>query len=1036
MSLLGRVARPITTVVAALTLVFLALFGGGCGRSDFGYDLDDLVDAPFDPFDGFVDAPIDGDLPDVPGRVVSLEVTPLIERLTVGQRLQFRARGLLADGTSVDLTNAVGWSSNLPSVVTIRGDGLAEARAAGSARIRASFGELFAEADAIVTDGNFVDLVIDPSFADLPVGGTQRFTLNAVFADGTAIDVTASAAWRVEETTVATVSGGLVTAIAPGATTLRADFRERTAFAKIAVQERALTAVEISPFAPRIGVGVSVRLRATAVYADGTRADVTSSATWEIGDAAIARLSFDAIGTSATGITPGTTSLRAVFGGRTGTSPLTVTGGTITGIEISPSAATIAPGSKVSLTATANYSDGTSVDVTASAAWKSSDPSVAGAAAGSVSGVAAGTATITAEFGGAIGSATITVSPARLLSLAITPNPASVPLGSRVSFVARGTYAGGSVRDVTADVSWTTADPSVATISNAAGSKGLATPVAVGKTLVRAQLDGVEANATLEVTAAVVTAIRITPDPLSLVVGTRAFARATATYSDGTSIDVSTTCTWASDATATATVSNGAGSQGQVTAVAVGSTTIRCTQGGITGRARVEVTGAVLEQVTVSPVNPTCRIGDVIQLQATAIGSNGTTQNVTQQATWSASPAGILQPLVLRGRYRCAAAGSATVSASFGGRVGTTTVRVSGAAVTSIQVEPASARLAVGTVQQYQATAFFSDGTSQNVTAQATWSSTAPGIAQVTTTGVRGRVTALAAGSTTIRAVFDGVTGSTPLTVVDASPVSITITPQVNAVPVGVRITYVATANYSDGSTRDVTTLATWSSTDPSVIAVGNAAGSKGQAQAIAFGTASIRAAWSGVTGSTSVSVTSAKLVQVQITPFRPTLPVGIVTAMSATGVWDDGYTADLTAQATWTTSDASIASVSNATGSKGRVTPVAAGTATIRAAFGGITGSNPITVSAATLASIVISPDPAAVAVGGTVPLVARGTFSDGTVADVTEIVGWTSTDVSIADVSNAAGEKGVASGFRPGTVGIQATRGAVAAKSTLVVR
>ena len=81
-----------------------------------------------------------------------------------------------------------------------------------------------------------------------------------------------------------------------------------------------------------------------------------------------------------------------------------------------------------------------------------------------------------------------------------------------------------------------------------------------------------------------------------------------------------------------------------------------------------------------------------------------------------------------------------------------------------IVVVPAALTLLQGETVPLQAFGVFADGTSQNLTAIVTWSSTNGAAAGVSTAGV---VNAAAAGSTTIQATRGGVTGSAGVVVVD-----------------------------------------------------------------------------------------------------------------------------------------------------------------------------------------------------------------------------------------------------------------------------
>ncbi len=153
----------------------------------------------------------------------------------------------------------------------------------------------------------------------------------------------------------------------------------------------------------------------------------------------------------------------------------------------------ITAGSSAQLTATAVLSDGTTIDVTSKATWTSSDPSVATvSAAGLITAVGPGTTTITCTYGGVTNTLVVTIAaPVKLQSISISPAGSSAAIGTTKQFVAQGTYADGSVRNITSTVAWTSSVPSVATII----PTGVATAVSAGTTSIGASLNGVTASA-------------------------------------------------------------------------------------------------------------------------------------------------------------------------------------------------------------------------------------------------------------------------------------------------------------------------------------------------------------------------------------------------------------------------------------------------------------------------------------------------------------------------------------------------------------
>src|SRR5207237_1369600 len=135
----------------------------------------------------------------------------------------------------------------------------------------------------------------------------------------------------------------------------------------------------------------------------------------------------------------------------------------------------------------------------------------------------------------------------------------------------------------------------------------------------------------------------------------------------------------------------------------------------------------------------------------------------------------------------------------------------------------------------------------------------------------------------------------------------------------------------------------------------------------------------------------------------------GTTLPFTATGIFTDGSLQDLTTQAAWGSMTATVATISNAAGSQGVATAVTAGTTTISATFGGKTGTTLLTVTAATLASIDVTPTDPSIAKGTTLQFTATGHYTDGTIQNLTASATWISTMLA-ASVSNAPGSKGLA--------------------------
>ena len=160
-------------------------------------------------------------------------------------------------------------------------------------------------------------------------------------------------------------------------------------------------------------------------------------------------------------------------------------------------------------------------------------------------------------------------------------------------------------------------------------------------------------------------------------------------------------------------------------------------------------------------------------------------------------------------------------------------------------------------------------------------------------------------------------------------------------------------------------------------------------------------------------------LTAIAITPSTGALPLGISKHFVATGTFADGHSGDITDAVTWASSAPAVADIGTATGLANGLT---LGTTTITATSGATSGTLSLATGAATIKSIVIAPGSLQTGVGITRHFTASGTFSDGSVADVTATAQWSTQTPGIATVNN-----GAAIGLSPGATSVTASIGTV---------
>ncbi|HVW05289.1 MAG TPA: Ig-like domain-containing protein [Vicinamibacterales bacterium] len=337
------------------------------------------------------------------------------------------------------------------------------------------------------------------------------------------------------------------------------------------------------------------------------------------------------------------------------------------------------------------------------------------------------------------------------------------------------------------------------------------------------------------------------------------------------------------------------------------------------------------------------RVGDSAPWQAVASYSNGTQDVVTAQASWSSNTASTAS-VNANGVVSGVAPGQATIQATFQGKQATGVVTIVPAGteqptVVSLAIE-GNTSIHVGDTTPLQAIARLSDGSSQTVTALASWSSDNAAVAPVDAGSVHGT----AAGQTTIHASYSGKSASAPVTVSANTPgaptvIGLSIVGN-TSIQIGQSTQLQAVAQLSDGSAQTVTTAAAWSSSATNVATV-----SGGLVTGQSAGTAPIQASYQGKIASAGIVVSSGVPPTVLALSISGpnSVQAGQTVQLQATAQLSDGTSQTVTGAATWSSGSPSVATVS-----AGLVTGQTAGTSVIGASYSGKTAQMTMTVTSA----------------------------------------------------------------------------------------
>ncbi len=563
--------------------------------------------------------------------LVSISVTAASPAIPKTFSEQLAAMGTYSDGTSTDITSSVAWSSGDTTVATVNAAGLVSGIIVGTSTIRATSSAISGSATVVITAATLSSIAVTPANLTLPSGLTQQLTATGNYSDGTALNITSSVTWASDNAAMATVdASGVAHAVATGTANIAATFGSISASAVLTATSATLESLAITPTNPSIPSGLTQKLAAIGRYSDGSSHDITSSVMWASSSGPVA--SIDATGL-ARGLAAGTSAISATSGAVSASDMLTVTSASIASITITPANPNVIQGLTQQLTATATYSDGASFDFTSVVTWSSSATAVATVtAAGKSSAVSVGSATITATFGGIAGTAALSVSPATLASIALTPAAPSVAKGLSQQMSALGTFSNGTSSDITSSVTWSSSNGSVATVDAA----GLVQSVSVGTSTIGATSGTVTANTTLTVIAASLSSITIAPANPSIYRGLTQQFTATGTYSDGTQLDLTSAVSWSSSATNAATIS----AVGLATPNGNGTSTISATLGAVSANTSLTVTAPPLQTTQVLltlPANASATQSIAISVSSNAVGTPSLEEIIPASSVCSAA---------------------------------------------------------------------------------------------------------------------------------------------------------------------------------------------------------------------------------------------------------------------------------------------------------------------------------------------------------------------------------------------------------------
>lgn len=474
---------------------------------------------------------------------------------------------------------------------------------------------------------------------------------------------------------------------------------------------------------------------------------------------------------------------------------------------------------------------------------------------------------------------------------------------------------------------------------------------------------------------------------------------------------------WQSANPAIATVN----AQGQVSALAVGTTEISARLGGsLQAAVLIKVIDTAITALQIVPANQLSTPGLSHQYHALALLGSGLQVDVTNSVNWSISNE-VVASVSAQGRVSALAVGMTQIQASLQTFTASAHLLVVAPNQAELRITPADLSTPAGTAALFSATLLLGEK-ELDVSEMVQWQSSNLAVAEFSTPSTPGLASAKVAGSVVISASLSyggqSLTALAQLQVTQAQVTRVRVTPASLSLPIGARQPLQAIADFSDGSSKDVTYAATWSSADAAVASVTNLTTQKAWVRAVAAGSTRISASYAGFSDAAEVEVTDARLLLLSLNPQSAVVSADVQLSYSLLAHFSDGSRRDVTKAALFSSSEPEVAVIESGGSRAGLATAISAGTTSILASY----QSQQVRVSLTVLAqdvsprSLSLTPVQAELLAGSKLQYRALLTLSNGHQQDVTGSVRWLSSDANIAAVN----EQGLASAISSGSAEI----------------
>jgi hypothetical protein len=363
--------------------------------------------------------------------------------IKLGTTKQLLAIARFSASRTEDITEISRWSSSNNNVVSVNNTGLIVAHSVGSASLRIlQTGAEPVTIEVSVVSEPIESIEIKSSEKEVSIGTTLKLDLSGRFKNGDIEDISSSAIWESEnELTVYIDEKGLVTAIRAGFVRINAYYVDLTNQEKITtsfdlIVRDAPISLQVTPEFLKTSINVPVNYEVYGIFDDNSKQQVTKNVSWVLDP----NMQENSDG-SLIALREGNYQVKAKLGGLSVSATLSASDKELANYSIQPKETTLSVGLKQNLKLMANFSDGSSQDVSSSALWTSSNAPVASISKeGVIQGNAVGNVVITAAYNGEELTSKVEVNRLELIDISAQIGSKSFNIGAEQALVIQAFY--------------------------------------------------------------------------------------------------------------------------------------------------------------------------------------------------------------------------------------------------------------------------------------------------------------------------------------------------------------------------------------------------------------------------------------------------------------------------------------------------------------------------------------------------------------------------------------------------------------------